>query len=59
MDRHGTVYRFLPELQAILPVEQAIAQDASSRPLPFCAGAANIRQIISVEEAIDRLRTII
>ena len=59
MDRHGSVYRFLPDLQAILPVEQAIAQDAGSRPLPFCVGAASIRQIISVEEAIERLRTII
>ena len=59
MDRQGTVYRFLPELQAILPIEQASAQDTGGCQLPFCAGAACIRQIISIEEAIERLRTTI
>ena len=70
IDRDGNVYRYLPDLQAAIVLEQARAQDAAGMPYPFrpanshpcrqCSfSRANARlcRIISVDEAIERLQT--
>lgn len=57
IDRDGNVYRYLPDLQAAIVLEQARAQDAQGEPCSFSRANARLCRIISVDEAIERLQT--
>lgn len=56
VDQCGNVYRFLPALQGILPVEQARALDGAGKPVAFRAGAARRHRVLSVEEALEQMQ---
>lgn len=57
INRDGNVYRYLPDLQAAIVLEQARAQDAQGEPCSFSRANARLCRIISVDEAIERLQT--
>ena len=57
IDRDGNVYRYLPDLQAAIVLEQARAQDAAGMPYPFRPANSHPCRVLSVEEAIERLQT--
>ena len=57
IDRDGNVYRYLPDLQAAIVLEQARAQDAAGTPYSFRPANSRLYRILSVEEAIERLQT--
>ena len=57
IDHDGNVYRYLPDLQAAIVLEQARAQDAAGMPYPFRPANSRLCKILSVEEAIERLQS--
>lgn len=57
IDRDGNVYRYLPDLQAAIVLEQAQAQDTAGTPYPFRPANSRLCRVLSVEEAIERLQS--
>lgn len=56
LNQNGNVYRYLPELEAIVCIEQAEARDENGNLPVFYAGQASWYRILSTEEAVEQLQ---